>query len=54
MSASDVPSLSKHSIATLVPADFFDELLAALDRPPVADKALRRAAKRGRDLIERR
>lgn len=31
---------------TVVPAEFFDELLAALDEPPVAIAALKRAAER--------
>jgi len=48
------PNRREHNLMTLVPADFFDELLATLDLPPAANDALRRAAKRGRDLVERR
>lgn len=46
--------LREHDLVTAVPADFFDELVAALDRPPVANKALRKAARRGQDIVERR
>lgn len=45
--------LREHDLVTPVPADFFDEMLAALDRPPVADNALRKAAKRGQGIVER-
>jgi len=36
---------------TVVPADFFDELLAALDRPPVVVPALAKGAKRARKIV---
>lgn len=36
---------------TRVPAEFFDELLDALDAPPSANPALVRAARRARDAI---
>jgi uncharacterized protein (DUF1778 family) len=37
--------------ATAVPADFFDALLEALDRPPQPNAALRRAAQRLRKTV---
>jgi uncharacterized protein (DUF1778 family) len=39
---------------TVVPADFFDELLASLDEPPTPMPRLREAAKRRRQVIQRR
>lgn len=36
---------------TVVPPDFFDDLLAALDRPAVAVPGLAKAAKRARTLV---
>jgi uncharacterized protein (DUF1778 family) len=38
--------LRQHEQRTVVPATFFDDLLAALDDPPKANVALVRAAKR--------
>ena len=38
---------------TVVPADYFDQLLAALDAPPEPMPALARAAKRQRRFIQR-
>ena len=46
--------LREYDLVTPVPADFFDEMLAALDHPPVANKALRKAARRGQGIVERR
>ncbi len=37
---------------TVVPAEYFDELLAALERPPTPNPALRDAAKRLAGLVE--
>lgn len=39
---------------TVVPAAFFDDLLDALDRPPATNAALRKAARRLDQLVERR
>jgi uncharacterized protein (DUF1778 family) len=39
--------------ATLVPPDFFDSLLAALDEPPRANPALAAAAKRLSEITRR-
>lgn len=36
---------------TVLPSEFFDELLAALDAPPKPSPALRRAARRARDVV---
>lgn len=38
---------------TVVPADYFDQLLAALDAPPEPMPALVRAAKRSRRFVQR-
>lgn len=47
--------LVEHShLVTIVPADFFEELLAALDEPPAPSKALISAAKRVQAQVERR
>lgn len=35
--------LREHDVVTVVPADFFDQLLSALDREPQANPALARA-----------
>lgn len=42
--------LAEHDTQTLIPAEFYDELLAALDTPASPNPALSRAARRGRDL----
>jgi uncharacterized protein (DUF1778 family) len=42
--------LREHSLVTAVPAEFFDDLLAALDEPARPNKALRAAARRAREL----
>lgn len=43
--------LAEHETRTPVPADFYDELLAALDAPSQPNPALSRAAGRARDLV---
>jgi uncharacterized protein (DUF1778 family) len=45
--------LREHETQTKVPAEFFDELLAALDVPARSNKALARAAKRARKIVTR-
>jgi len=39
---------------TVVPSTFFDELLLALDEPPKANEAMRRAAHRAQQRVEQR
>jgi uncharacterized protein (DUF1778 family) len=46
--------LEEHMMATVVPAEFFDELLAALDQPARPNEVLRAAAGRSRAVVERR
>lgn len=43
--------LLEHDAITLVPADYFDQLRAALDEPPRPSEALRRAAQRARRTV---
>jgi uncharacterized protein (DUF1778 family) len=38
---------------TVVPSDYFDQLLAALDEPPVSVPALAKAARRKRQFVQR-
>jgi uncharacterized protein (DUF1778 family) len=45
--------LREHDAVTIVPAAFFDELLAALDAEPQPSAALARAAKRAGDVVDR-
>ena len=45
--------LREHEKQTKVPAEFFDELLSALDAPARLNKALARAAKRARKTLSR-
>ena len=45
--------LSEHESRTRVPAEFFDELQAALDAPAVPNSTLAAAAARLRDLSRR-
>jgi uncharacterized protein (DUF1778 family) len=45
--------LREHDVFTTVPGDFFDELLEALDRPPVGNEALAKAARLSRDVVRR-
>jgi uncharacterized protein (DUF1778 family) len=40
--------------ATVVPPDFFEALLAELDRPVERNARLTRAARRARDVLDRR
>ncbi|GAB7048518.1 type II toxin-antitoxin system TacA family antitoxin [Catenuloplanes indicus] len=46
--------LHEHSAGTIVPADFFEELLRALDAPARPNAALQKAAERARGIVERR
>lgn len=45
--------LREHEATTTVPAEFFDELLRALDASPAPNPALSDAAGRARELIDR-
>jgi len=45
--------LLEHDVVTRVPADFFDQLISALDEPPSANPALKRAAARARRVVRR-
>ena len=45
--------LSKHDVATTVPADFFDQLLSALDEDPQPNPALARAGATARRIVRR-
>jgi len=42
--------LREHDTQTIVPAEFFDELLTALDSPAQSNQALSRAAQHARHL----
>jgi uncharacterized protein (DUF1778 family) len=44
--------LRQHGLVTVVPTEYFDHLLAALDEPPKIDPVLRRAADRRRKMIK--
>jgi uncharacterized protein (DUF1778 family) len=46
--------LQEHLAATVVPAEFFDELLQAQDAPATPNTALKKAARRATDVVERR
>ena len=46
--------LREHEATITVPAAFFDELLEALDAPPVANARLTAAFKRSSGLVSRR
>jgi uncharacterized protein (DUF1778 family) len=46
--------LREHMMATVVPAEFFDDLLAALDAPAEPNSALRAAAQRAHRVVKRR
>jgi uncharacterized protein (DUF1778 family) len=46
--------LAEHAATTTVPAAFFDELLAALDAPPVPNPALAAAGRRARRVLTQR
>ena len=43
--------LNEHEVITHVPADFFDQLIAALEEPPKANAALKRAASTARRAV---
>ena len=43
--------LRDHDVVTAVPADFFDRLISALDEPPRANDALKRASVRARTAV---
>jgi len=45
--------LRTHDLLTVVPAEFFDDLLGALDEPAGANPALKRAARRARRTVTR-
>lgn len=45
--------IREHEATTVVPAEFFDDLLAALDAPPKPNVMLARAAQRARAVITR-
>jgi uncharacterized protein (DUF1778 family) len=45
--------IREHEATTAVPAEFFDELLAALDEPARPNIALSRAAERARAILDR-
>lgn len=45
--------LAEYESTTRVPAEFFDELLAALDAPARPNAALTAAARRAADVVER-
>lgn len=44
--------LRSHETVTVVPADFLDALLAALDDPPQVNEPLARGARRARDVVK--
>lgn len=46
--------LREHDAVTVVPADFFDALLVALDEPALPAAALARARERARRAVEQR
>jgi uncharacterized protein (DUF1778 family) len=45
--------LRERDVVTVVPDDFFDQLLSALDEEPQASPALARGAKRARRVVAR-
>jgi uncharacterized protein (DUF1778 family) len=46
--------LREHMLTTVVPAEFFDDLLRALDAPPEPNEALKAAARRAHNIVEQR
>ncbi len=46
--------LREHMLTTVVPAEFFDDLLRALDAPAKPNEALKAAARRARTAVEQR
>lgn len=45
--------IREHEATTVVPAEYFDDLLEALDAPPRANPALTRAAEQARETLTR-
>lgn len=45
--------LREHEATTIVPAEYFDELLDALDAPADPSARLSRAAQRAREVVDR-
>jgi len=45
--------LRQHDAATVVPADFFDQLLSALDQEPQPNPVLARAGAKARRIVRR-
>ena len=45
--------IREHESTTRVPAEFFDDLIDALDAPPRANAALTRAAQQARETLTR-
>jgi len=45
--------LLEHEVVTIVPAEFFDQLLSALDEEPQPSPALARAGSRARRVVQR-
>ncbi len=45
--------IREHDATTTVPAEFFDDLLDALDAAPRANAALTRASQQGRETLSR-
>lgn len=45
--------LLDHDVVTRVPADFFNQLIEALDEPPKANAALKRGARRAQRVVRR-
>lgn len=46
--------LREHMLTTVVPAEFYDDLLRALDAPAKPNEALTAAAHRARNIVEQR
>jgi uncharacterized protein (DUF1778 family) len=46
--------LREHMLMTVVPAEFFEDLLRALDAPAKPNEALKAAARRARTAVEQR
>jgi uncharacterized protein (DUF1778 family) len=46
--------LREHPLVTPVPPSFFDDLLRSLDAPAAPNEALQAAARRAREVVERR
>jgi uncharacterized protein (DUF1778 family) len=44
--------LRDHHVVTTVPADFFDQLVSALDQTPEPNDALKRASVRARTVVQ--